>query len=458
MRPATALYRWPVRPGRRHAARLPDVGDARLAGRAARRRRRAVLGLARRRPAARARRAIASTRSICRRSATASAAARTRWRTGSSSSKGFEKRLDITRPVIVGHSLGAGVAAAEGLARPRDVAGVVLLDGDALAFGGSRGWLSDLLVYPYYTAAYRLATGSDWVVGSVLRNAWGPHPPPLSARDARRVRAPVPGGRDGRRAEAARRRRHPRPHAAGACAAPRAAGRPLGRGRQRRLARERPRLRRRSPHASRDDPPGRGTSRCSRGRRRWRGGSSRSSGLAWTPREEHRAPDEAGEAEQLEDSAPPGRQLLVEQDEARGDRHRVRRERREPRRRQRATGLECLLEESRPERVDDEERHEGDEPVARRTRRASRGCRPPRTRGRPRDREPARARSAPALPSARGRPRRARRARSPRRTGRACGRPGSCSRARARAGAVRPRLRRPRPAGGAGGDPGGRVR
>jgi pimeloyl-ACP methyl ester carboxylesterase len=93
--------------------------------------------------------------------------------------EGFEKRLHIARPVIVGHSLGAGVAAAEGLARPRHVAGVVLLDGDALAFGGSRGWLSDLLVWPYYTAAYRLATGSDWVVGSILRNAWGPHPPPL---------------------------------------------------------------------------------------------------------------------------------------------------------------------------------------------------------------------------------------------------------------------------------------
>ena len=86
----------------------------------------------------------------------------------------------ITRPVIVGHSLGAGVAVAEGLARPRDVSGVVLLDGDALAFGGSNGWLSDLLVYPYYTAVYRIATGSDWLIGRVLRNAWGPNPPALS--------------------------------------------------------------------------------------------------------------------------------------------------------------------------------------------------------------------------------------------------------------------------------------
>jgi pimeloyl-ACP methyl ester carboxylesterase len=91
--------------------------------------------------------------------------------------RGFEQRLHIVRPVIVGHSLGAGVAAAAGLASPHDVAGVVLLDGDALAFGGSNGWLADLLVYPYYTALYRLVSGSDWVVGRVLRDAWGPNPP-----------------------------------------------------------------------------------------------------------------------------------------------------------------------------------------------------------------------------------------------------------------------------------------
>lgn len=92
--------------------------------------------------------------------------------------RGFEHRLHIVRPVLVGHSLGAAVAAAAGLAHPHDVAGVVLLDGDALAFGGHHGWLADLLVYPYYTALYRIITRSDWIVGRVLRNAWGPKPPP----------------------------------------------------------------------------------------------------------------------------------------------------------------------------------------------------------------------------------------------------------------------------------------
>lgn len=92
--------------------------------------------------------------------------------------QGFEHRLRLERPVLVGHSLGAGVAAAAGLAHPHGVAGVVLLDGDALAFGGNHAWLADLLVYPYYTALYRIVTGSNWIVGRIFRNAWGPNPPP----------------------------------------------------------------------------------------------------------------------------------------------------------------------------------------------------------------------------------------------------------------------------------------
>jgi pimeloyl-ACP methyl ester carboxylesterase len=94
--------------------------------------------------------------------------------------QGFERHLGIAHPVLVGHSLGAGVAAAAGLAHPGRVAGVVLLDGDALAFGGGHGWLTHLLLYPYDTALYRIVTGSDWIVGRVLRDAWGPNPPPFT--------------------------------------------------------------------------------------------------------------------------------------------------------------------------------------------------------------------------------------------------------------------------------------
>ena len=90
---------------------------------------------------------------------------------------GFEQRLHLVRPLLVGHSVGAGVAAAAGLAHPREVAGVVLLDGDALAFGGNHAWIADLLVYPYYPAVYRIVTGSDWIVGRVFRDAWGSNAP-----------------------------------------------------------------------------------------------------------------------------------------------------------------------------------------------------------------------------------------------------------------------------------------
>jgi pimeloyl-ACP methyl ester carboxylesterase len=93
---------------------------------------------------------------------------------------GFERRLGIERPLLVGHSLGAGVAAAEALARPRAVGGIVLLDGDALPFGGGRGWLSHVLVFPWFDAALRVVTSSDFVVGRIVRNAWGPKPPKLS--------------------------------------------------------------------------------------------------------------------------------------------------------------------------------------------------------------------------------------------------------------------------------------
>jgi pimeloyl-ACP methyl ester carboxylesterase len=91
--------------------------------------------------------------------------------------RGFDRRLGIRRPVIVGHSLGAGVAAADALAHRSEVAGIVLLDGDAVPFGHGIGWLSHLLVFPYYPALFRIATGSDWLVSRVLANAWGPgHP------------------------------------------------------------------------------------------------------------------------------------------------------------------------------------------------------------------------------------------------------------------------------------------
>ena len=94
--------------------------------------------------------------------------------------EGFDARLHLVRPVLVGHSLGAAVAVRVAADGQRHASRVVLLDGDALPGGGGPGWLSQLLVSPWYTSAYRILTGSDWVFRRGLRSAWGPATPPFS--------------------------------------------------------------------------------------------------------------------------------------------------------------------------------------------------------------------------------------------------------------------------------------
>jgi pimeloyl-ACP methyl ester carboxylesterase len=79
--------------------------------------------------------------------------------------------------VIVGHSLGAAVAVGEALAHSDEPAGIVLLDGDAIAGGGAPSWLPDLVVGPWFTSIYRIATGSDWIFRRALRDAYGPRHP-----------------------------------------------------------------------------------------------------------------------------------------------------------------------------------------------------------------------------------------------------------------------------------------
>ena len=88
--------------------------------------------------------------------------------------RAFDTRLDLRRPLIVGHSLGAAVAVSVADEAPRSVSGIVLLDGDALPGGSGPGWLTDLLVPPWFTTFYRIATGWSWIFRKGLRSAWGP--------------------------------------------------------------------------------------------------------------------------------------------------------------------------------------------------------------------------------------------------------------------------------------------
>jgi pimeloyl-ACP methyl ester carboxylesterase len=93
--------------------------------------------------------------------------------------RAFDARLGIRRPVIVGHSLGAAVVVSLATQAPRTVAGIVLLDGDALPGGGAGAWLTHLLVPPWFTTLYRIATGWDWLFRRGLRSAWGPTTHPI---------------------------------------------------------------------------------------------------------------------------------------------------------------------------------------------------------------------------------------------------------------------------------------
>jgi pimeloyl-ACP methyl ester carboxylesterase len=88
--------------------------------------------------------------------------------------RAFDQQLAIKRPVVVGHSLGAGVAVQDALRSGRGPSAIVLLDGDALPVGGGARWAFRLVVNPYFTSIYRIATGSDWIVRRIVSNALGP--------------------------------------------------------------------------------------------------------------------------------------------------------------------------------------------------------------------------------------------------------------------------------------------
>jgi pimeloyl-ACP methyl ester carboxylesterase len=97
----------------------------------------------------------------------------------------FMHTLDIRRPIVVGHSLGAAVAvetAHRGLASR-----IVLLDGDAQNSGGPPWFIQNVLAHtPFVTTGLRLATRWDWPVKRLLANAYGPRHPHLDHAVVRR--------------------------------------------------------------------------------------------------------------------------------------------------------------------------------------------------------------------------------------------------------------------------------
>ncbi len=78
------------------------------------------------------------------------------------------------RPLVVGHSSGAAVAAGVALDEPQSIAGLVLLDGDARDFGGPT-WLRSFLARgPVLTATIRLLSRVDPLTDAFIRKVYAP--------------------------------------------------------------------------------------------------------------------------------------------------------------------------------------------------------------------------------------------------------------------------------------------
>ena len=99
--------------------------------------------------------------------------------------RAFCKALGLTKPIVVGHSLGAAVAVE--LARRGVASRIVLLDGDALRGGGPPRVVTEALVKsPFFTTIYRFLLRSPWAVKRLIGNAYGPNHPPITNAEIRR--------------------------------------------------------------------------------------------------------------------------------------------------------------------------------------------------------------------------------------------------------------------------------
>jgi pimeloyl-ACP methyl ester carboxylesterase len=116
----------------------------------------------------------------------------------------FIQAMHLRRPIVVGHSSGAAVAAAVALAAPDEVAGVMFLDGDGLPLSGTADGGRDTsgghagastVPQPYRTTLLRLVLRSDDIIRAIYAAACGPRCPALTEAGVDQWRRPfqVPG-------------------------------------------------------------------------------------------------------------------------------------------------------------------------------------------------------------------------------------------------------------------------
>jgi pimeloyl-ACP methyl ester carboxylesterase len=102
----------------------------------------------------------------------------------------FLRARHLDHPVLVGHSLGAGVIARFVLEYPRVAAGIVFLDGDGLSLGYPATQLVRWIPNLYMTALYRYAVRNDFLVAAIFRGACGPRCPAVTAAVLAMVQRP----------------------------------------------------------------------------------------------------------------------------------------------------------------------------------------------------------------------------------------------------------------------------
>ena len=102
----------------------------------------------------------------------------------------FLRARHLEHPILVGHSLGAGVVARFVLDHPEVAAGIVFLDGDGLQLSFPGRQLIDLVINPYRTAILRFAVRSKALVQRVFAVACGPACVPLTSHELDAVQRP----------------------------------------------------------------------------------------------------------------------------------------------------------------------------------------------------------------------------------------------------------------------------
>ncbi len=102
----------------------------------------------------------------------------------------FLSARHLHHPVLVGHSLGAGVIARFVLDHPGVAAGVVFVDGDGLSVTFPGTWVPNALPEPFRTAAYRAVVRNRALVSAIFGLTCGPGCPTLTPDQLTEVQRP----------------------------------------------------------------------------------------------------------------------------------------------------------------------------------------------------------------------------------------------------------------------------